>query len=1239
MAERPKKRARRPGRKSRQPASPPVSPATQPTTLSAEASSPTPPFPIVGIGASAGGLEAFTQLLHHIPATTGLAFILVQHLDPTHESILPELLSRVTTMPVRQVQRGMSVEPNHIYVTPPNANMSMNGMTLRLTSRSETVGLHMPIDHFFRSLAEQHGSRAIGIILSGAGSDGSLGLAEIKEQGGITFVQDERTARFPGMPHSAVMQGGIDFVLPPAAIAQELVRVVQHPYVTSAPSGRELEPPPDPLPTLVSTGQDGLGQLFRLLRNAREVDFTFYKQSTIRRRITRRMTLRRIDSLEEYAQYLRANPEELDALFHDLLIKVTGFFRDPETFEALKSEVFAAIMRDRPANRPVRIWVPGCASGEECYSIAICLLEFLGDRVADTPIQIFATDIDETALAKARSGRYIENIALDISPERLRRYFTKIDHNYQIMHTIRELCTFAKHDLCRDPPFSNLDLISCRNVLIYLEPAVQKRVIPLFHYALNSQGYLTLGISESIGGFSDLFAQVDKKQKIFAKKVTSGRPAFEFPLPTRAAEQTSTPTPAGGRTDESLLKGIDIYQEADRVVLNQYAPTGVLINEQMDILQFRGDSSHFLRPAPGRASFNLLQMAREGLLMDLRSAITQAQKGGGPVNREGVQLRFEGKLLNVTIRVIPFTLPSPLARHYVILFEEVGSGADRDVRPRTRPRAEARREAERQRHDQLAQELEATKQYLQSLIERYEAANEELKSANEEILSSNEELQSTNEELETAKEELQSTNEELSTVNDELRQRNQELGEANNDLNNLFSSANLPIIVLGSDLRIRRFTAAAEKVLSIIPTDIGRPIGHLNLNIPVPDLEPLIVEAIDTMSIKEREVQDREGHWYSLRIRPYRTTDNRIDGAMLILIDIDSYKNVDRLTSLLAEVDTARQFAEGVVRTAPWPLLVMDQELRVIKANPAFYAVFQTAPERTERQFIYNLGNGQWDIPELRHLLGDIIPHNSEFEDFAVTHEFPNIGEKTVLVKAGRIRGDDQEIATILLGIEDVTEYRRSEARIAAALRDKEVLLREVYHRVKNNLQIVSSLLGLQADTIMDETARSLFQESQQRIQAMALVHQRLYASANLTNIDTNTYLQSLVGDLARMYDPEGRITSDIRAEGEMNLDTAIPCGLILTELISNAFKYAFPEARPGRISVGLEPEAEDRWLLVVQDDGIGIPSNLDIAHTGSLGLTLVHDLVSQLRGDVQLDRSQGTTFRIHFRSAQSGGT
>ncbi len=1237
MAERPKKRGRQPPKRPPQASSPLPLPTTEPTTVPPETSPPIPAFPIVGIGASAGGLESFTQLLRDIPVTTGLALVLVQHLSPTHATLLPELLSRVTKLPVQLVQRGMTIKPNHIYVMPPDADMIMNGMTFVLTARSGTRGLHMPIDIFFRSLAQQHGNRAIGIILSGAGSDGALGLAEIKERGGITFVQDDRTATFPGMPHSAIMHGGIDFILPPAGIAQELRRIAQHPYVFSADSGRGEGLPADPSPILESAGQEGLHQLLRLLRVASGVDFTCYRQNTIQRRITRRMTLCKMDSLADYIRYLQAHSEELDALYHDLLIKVTGFFRDPGTFEVLKSEVFPAIMRDRTAKMPVRIWVPGCATGEECYSIAICLLEILGDRAIDTPIRLFATDIDDIALARARTGRYLENIALDIAPERLRRFFTKVDQSYQISPTIRDLCTFARHDLNQDPPFSNLDLISCRNVLIYLEPAMQKRIIPLFHYALNPQGYLALGISESIGTFSDLFTQVNKRQKIFAKKLTAARPAVEFPFPLRAREQAEANVLVGQR-DEPLFRSVDIYNEADRIILNHYAPAGVLINQEMDILQFRGDTSHYLRPAPGRASLNLQQMAREGLLTDLRSTLTQAQNGRGPVMREGVQLRFEGRLLNVRVRVIPLPLPSPLPQHFVILFEEISPPVGGEAGLRPPPVGRARREAGRERTDQLAQELEATKQYLQSLIERYESANEELKSANEEILSSNEELQSTNEELETAKEELQSTNEELSTVNDELRQRNQELGEANNDLNNLFSSANLPIIVLGSDLRIRRFTVAAETTLGIIPTDVGRPIGHLNLNIPIPDLDQLILEAIDNISIKEREVQDRNGHWYSLRIRPYKTTDNRIEGAMLLFIDVSSYKNIDRLTSLLAEGETTRQFAEMVVQNAPCPLLILDQELRVLKANPAFYAMFQTSAQETEQQVVYRLGNVLWKIPELRQLLDNIVPFNADFQDFTVTHEFPSIGERTVLVYARHIRRDEQEMGIILLGIEDITEDRRTEARIAATLREKEVLRREVSYRVKDNLQIVSRLLGLQADTIADAAVRSLFQGGQQRVQAMLLVHQRLYDAADLSRIDMRAYLQSLVKDLARLYDMEGRIAVDLQAEGEMNIDTAIACGLMLTELVSEPCRFSFLEAQPGRIRVILRPEAGDRWLLVVQDNGTNTTSDIDIAPPPSLGLNLLYDQVSQLNGSVQVDRSQGTRFTIQFSSAPPGG-
>jgi two-component system CheB/CheR fusion protein len=862
------------------------------------------------------------------------------------------------------------VKPGQAYVVPPNVTMAIVGGVLRLAPRPEAPGPHMPIDHFFRSLAADQGSRAIGIILSGTGSDGALGLQEIKERGGISLVQNEQTATLAGMPRSAIAHATIDCILRPDGIARELQRIAAHPYFTTYP-GHESEPPlPAPAP-------EDMGQSLRLLRGATKVEFTHYKPSTISRRIMRRMALRQLESFGAYAAYLQAHAEELDALYHDLLIKVTRFFRDPDAFKALSHEVFPRLLEARPPDTPIRVWVPGCATGEEAYSIAIGLLECLGEHAAQYSIRIFATDLDESALAKARTGLYIENIELDVSPERLRRFFVSLDPHYQVTHAIREMCTFARHDLCRDPPFSNLDLISCRNVLIYLDAVMQRRILPLFHYALRPGDFLTLGTSETVGTSADLFTVVDHPHKIYAKVASALRPPLDFTLRTLAGEGTDM-IPRGMPGDDALGRDGDVFIEADRVILQAYGPAGVLITEQMDIVQFRGDTSHYLRPAPRKASLNLLQMGREGLLVALRAALAEAKRIGSPVSRAGVPIAYEGRWLTVTLRVMPLKHPPPPASHYVVLFEETGSPALRERPGRLRRWVRScwawgtrgrRREAVAPPEATLSEpspwhdELEATKQYLRSVIEQHEATNEELRAANEEILSANEELQRTNEELETAKDELQSANEELTTVNEELRRRNVELAQANNDLNNLFSNSHLPVVMLGRDLRIRRVTATAEQVLHIIPTDVGRPITYLNLTIPFPEVETWLVEAIDTRRSMERLVQGRDGHWYSLRMHPYRTTEHTIDGAVLVVIDIDSLKDVDRLTHLLVEAQSARQFAEAVVEMVREPLVVLDDTWRVVTANAAFYRTFRVTKEATERQVLYELGHRQWDIP------------------------------------------------------------------------------------------------------------------------------------------------------------------------------------------------------------------------------------------------------------------------------------
>ncbi len=830
-------------------------------------------FPIVGIGASAGGLEAFTEMLQALPGNTGMGFVFVQHLDPKHVSLLTELLQRHTKMPVEDATEGVRVEPNHIYVIPRDKHMGVQHGVLTLSPRAESPIPQMPIDPFLRSLAADQKSKAIGVILSGNASDGALGMMAIKAAGGITFAQSSDTAKYDGMPRAAVSSGCIDFVLPPQGIAKELARLGQHPYIAPAPPKGLKEPTPAALASI--------GRILNLLRGATGVDFSYYKSNTIRRRILRRMALKQIENLERYVVRLRADPVELRALYDDILINVTEFFRDPEVFEILKKIVFPKIAPSSQTGGQIRIWVPGCASGEEVYSIAIVLLEYLGERSQEVNVQIFGTDISENALEKARSGTYAPSIVQDISAERLRRFFTKVDSSYQISKRIREMCVFARQNVIKDPPFSKLDLISCRNVLIYLGPVLQKRVIPIFHYALKPNGYLLLGSSETIGVHSELFALEDKKAKIYKCRAATSRPNIEFPL----EEPGESPAPA--RPPASDWTEADLVREADRIVLGRYSPAAVVVDSGMNVLQFRGRMAPFLEPAAGMASLNLLKLAREGLSHELRNAFQRAGREGAPVRREGLRVRRNGGLAEFNLEVIPFKKNSSRDPRYLILFEEVRGPAPAGKEAKSKGRIKKGSTGPEREVQQLRQELVATKEYLQSVIEELESSNEELRSANEEIQSSNEELQSTNEELETAKEELQSTNEELNTVNEELQTRNAQLAQAGNDLLNLLGNVNIPIIMVGNDLRIRRFTPISQRLLNLIPTDVGRPISDINMNLDIPKMGRMVLEVIESLSPKVAEVKDYGGRAYSLRIRPYRTEDNRIDGAVIVLVDLD----------------------------------------------------------------------------------------------------------------------------------------------------------------------------------------------------------------------------------------------------------------------------------------------------------------------------------------------------------------
>ena len=1015
------------------------------------------PLTIVGVGASAGGLEAFTQLLRNLPSNTGMAFVLVQHLDPKHESMLTQLLSQRTKMPVSEAKDGMAVEPDHVYIIPPNRDMTISSRVLGLALRTEVRGHHMPIDQFFHSLAEDQKSRAIAVILSGTASDGAQGLRAIKAQGGITFAQDEKSAKYGGMPHSAVEAGAVDLILPPEGIARELVRISRHPYAQAYPLA-ELPAKAGMLPGGIRTGDtfekngDDLAKIFSLLQSSAGVDFTYYKRATVKRRILRRMALLRLEDRKDYVKYLRDNPSEVEALYHDVLINVTGFFRDPETFEALGEKVFPEITRNRGPQAPIRIWVPGCSTGEEAYSVAISLVEFLGKKAAKIPVQIFATDLSDRAINNARTGRYPESIARDFSPERLERFFVKADGSYQVSKSIREVCVFAKHDVTRDPPFSNLDLISCRNVMIYMGPVLQKRAMAFFHYALKPTGFLLLGKSEAIGRFPDLFAVADRKYKIYSKKPVPNPTSLDL----APMDYGSKKVDIGRGTGEA---GFDIKKEVERIILSRYTPAGVVVNDRLEILDFHGHTGLYLEHSPGGASLNLLKMAREGIKLPLRTAIHEAKKQGGSVRTEGLQVNFNGHLKELTLEVIPVKAPHPGEGYFLILFEDAApsplgdAGARIPVGGKVRWRQTGRGE-QKAEIVRLEQEIQATKKHLQSIIEEYEATNEELKAANEEVLSGNEELQSINEELETAKEELQSTNEELTTLNDELQSRNLTLDQLNFDMINLLTSVNLPVIMLGSDLRIRRFTPLAEKVLNLSATDIGRSILHLRLGIHVPDLETSILEVINTGIVKEGEVQDPEGVWYSMQIRPYRTTENRIDGAVLTWI------NIDALKQSLEQIKESRDYAEAIVETVREPLIILDKNLHVKTANHSFYQTFQTSPGETEGRLIYELGNHQWDIPDLRRLLDDILPRDTSFEDFEIEHEFPAIGVKTMRLNARRIAQNRDGMQMILLAIEDVTERRRAESLAQVRLRIANTVSLSVDEILQKALDEIESLTG-----------------------------------------------------------------------------------------------------------------------------------------------------------------------------------
>jgi len=874
-------------------------------------------FPIVGIGASAGGLAAFEAFFSSMPADTdpGMAFVLVQHLAPDHKSILTDLIRRYTRMEVFEVEDGMTVKPNCAYIIPPNRDMAFLNGTLQLLEPSAPRGQRLPIDFFFRSLAQDQHERAICIVLSGTGSDGTMGVRAIKGEGGMVMAQNPESTEYDGMPRSAIATGLVDYELPPAEMPAQLIAYVTHAF------GR----PPRRADTTPSKAENVLRKILLLVRAQTGHDFSQYKPNTIHRRIERRMAVHQIETIDEYLKYLQQAPAEVEELFRDFLIRVTNFFRDPEAFKALEEQIIPKLFAQKSAGALIRVWVPGCSSGEEAYSIGILLQERLESLKQGFRVQVFATDIDSQAIAVARAGLYPASIAADISPERLARFFVAESDGgaYRIHKHIRDILVFSEQNVIKDPPFSKLDLISCRNLLIYMGSELQKKLMPLFHYALNPGGFLFLGTSETIGEFVTLFATLDRKQKLYQRKEDihglqrATMAGFLPPVTAREEFVPRAPGKTGGPRELSLR------ETTERALLRQIVSAGALVNGQGDILYLHGRTGMYLEPTPGEAGVNnILKMAREGLRRGLTMALHKAAGTKGLVRHPGLRVKTNGEFTTVNLTIRPVAegpAATPEAPLYLVIIEEAMPFDHGQVHPvAVFQAAEGVAGPDNTDADTriaaLKEELRAKEEYLQAANEELDTSNEELKSSNEEMQSVNEELQSTNEELETSKEELQSVNEELATVNTELQTKVADLSRANNDMNNLLAGTGIGTVFVDHQLCILRFTPTATRIINLILSDVGRPVGHIVSNLVGYDHLVEDVQAVlDTLVPKEVVVQSRAGAWYTMRILPYRTLDNVIEGAVITFVDITEMRKVQG--EIGEKGSSSRQLAESLKRS------------------------------------------------------------------------------------------------------------------------------------------------------------------------------------------------------------------------------------------------------------------------------------------------------------------------------------
>lgn len=1190
----------------------------------------------MAIGASAGGLEALTAILRALPTDIALAFILIQHLDPKRRSLLPELLAKATKIPVLEAVNSMKIESNRVYVMPSNVDISITDGHFELTPRVIDHKQHLPIDIFMRSLAEVRKNKAIGVILSGTASDGTAGVAAIRAKGGVTFAQSPDTAKFSGMPRSAIESGCIDYVLSPEKIAAELAWMSTHPNVRR----KVMEPQEeskddhhvfDSILTLVSTSQGS--------------DFTKYKPNTIHRRTQQRMAALQITSLAVYLAYLGEHPEEVIKLSHHVLIPVTEFFRNPEVFEDLAKTVYPAILEEKTEG-PLRIWAVACSSGEEVYSLAITLLESLGARADGIRIQIFGTDMNEKGIAKARSGIYPESAMKNVSAARTAKFFTKVAGGYRVGKSIRDLCVFARQDVTKDPPFSNLDLISCRNFLIYIQPELQERIISTFHYALNTSGFLLLGNAESAASYPQMFTPLSKKNKIYSKKIGNQHQQRAFQTSRTPLQAIASPITKAQPISRSSQNEAELEQLADRIVLKECAPPGVIVNDTLEILQFRGRTSPYLEPASGRANLNLLNMVHDELAIALRTAIASARKKAIPIKKRNVAFEHNGKSRMVDLSVIPMEEPaSGMGRCYLILFEAAAPLIETHRKTRDRLPLKASDLARRTILEQK-RELQATRALLKEHLGAHETLREDYQSANEEMLSANEELQSTNEELETSKEELQATNEELTTVNDELNSNNTSLHLLGNDLKNLLESTVIPIVMVDSGLCIRRMTPTAESIFKVLPSDIGRPITDIRPDLNV-DLKPLLTSVLQNDVDLEREVQDQQGHWYRLQVKPYKTLDNRSDGAILVLMDIDVIKKRNQ------ELVRASEFTKSIIETMPEPVLVLNADLHVLMANHSFYQAFEVTPEATLNRFVYSLGDGQWNKPDLRILLEEVLPHDRNFLNHEVIYDFPGIGWKSFTL-SGRYMVQEPEAAPlILLSLTDMTKRKKIEAALIQAekLAIASRLAATIAHEINNPLEAITNLLYLASTGEDVAAAKAYAVQALEEVGRVSHITQQTLKFYRQSTAPSSVQVSEILDSLLVLY--HGKLlANDITIRRQYRDSPSILClAGDLRQIFANIISNAVDAMKSG--SITLRVRASYDWRnpkrrgirTTIADTGTGMeaktlhriyePFFTTKNETGTgLGMWVSAQLVERLQGDLRVSSTtrpgrSGTAFSL----------